>query len=177
MAGNLEFKTLVKDQVLAQIGPAGGDMRGAQGAPLSVDNVQNLIRRNFAELGDNFAYKVDAAYMGARSTMYQDWLKQQPQVVAQVTDRVSYSLNRWAAYGMVHTLAPVTFTDNGSGIVLNNTNNADVYYTIDGSDPMGPNGVISGSAIKYTGSEVLPYSAKLTVRPFTTNNWGPITSR
>jgi hypothetical protein len=79
---------------------------------------------------------------------------------------------------MVHTLNPVTFVDTGSGIVLNNpNNNTTVYYTLDGSDPMGPDGTReSATARIYRPAEVLPYSAKLTVRAFTTNNWGPKTS-
>ena len=176
-AGNLEFKTMVKDQVLAQIGPYTGDLTGAAGAPLSVANVQGLIKQNFEELNNNFAYKVDAAYMGARSSIYQDWLNMQPKVQSQTVDRVQYSLQMWAAYGMAHTLNPVEIINDGSGIVLRNPNNTDVYYTTDGSDPMGPNGVISSSAIKYTASVVLPASGKLTVRPFTTNNWGPISTK
>jgi len=175
--GNLEFKTLVKDQVLQQIGPSSGDLKGAPGAPLSLASVQQLISQNFAELNNNFAYKVDAAYMGARSSIYQDWLNMQTKVQSQTVDRVSYSLQRWAAYGMAHTLSPVTINDTGSGLSLNNPNNTDVYYTTDGSDPMGPDGTVSSSAVKYTKSSVLPYSDKLTVRPFTTNNWGPITNK
>ena len=176
-AGNLEFKTLVKDQVLAQIGPNSGDLAGAPGAPLSVDNVQYLIAQNFEELNSNYAYKVDAAYMGARSGIYQDWLNMQPKVQNQTVDRVKYSLQMWSTYGMAHTLSSVTFTNTGSGIVLNNPNNTDVYYTTDGADPMGPDGVISASAVKYIPSTVLPDSVILTVRPFAANNWGPLTSK
>jgi len=71
----------------------------------------------------------------------------------------------------------VEIINDGSGIVLRDPNNSDVYYTTDGSDPMGPNGVISSSAIKYTSPEVLSSFTKLTVRPFTTNNWGPISTK
>ncbi|MCL2883073.1 MAG: chitobiase/beta-hexosaminidase C-terminal domain-containing protein [Coriobacteriia bacterium] len=177
-AGNLEFKTLVKDQVLQQIGPYSGNLTGAPGAPLSVANVQNLILKNYEQLDNNSVYKVDAAFMGARVSIYQDWVNIQPNIQLQTYDRVSYTLQMWAAYGMVHTLSPVTFTDNGSGIVLNNPNSGtDVYYTTNGSDPMGPDGVVSSAATKYTAGTVLPYTGKITVRAFTTNNWGPITSK
>jgi len=176
-AGNLEFKTLVKDQVLAQIGPAGGTWAGAPGAPLSVDNVRGLIQENFSQLNNNCAYKVDAAYMGARSTIYQDWLNMQAKVHSQMTDRVRYSLEMWLAYGMAHTLGPVTFTASGANVTLGNPNGGtDVYYTADGTDPMGPDGVISGAAVKYAAGTVLPASAKLTVRPYKANNWGPISA-
>jgi len=141
-----------------------------------VANVSSLIQQNYLALYNNKAYKVDAAYMGASSTIYQDWLNMQSKVQSQLTDRVKYSLQEWAAYGMAHTLNPVTITNNGSGLTLANPNSTDAYYTTDGSDPMGPNGVVSSSAVKYAAGSVLPSSAKLTVRPFTTNNWGPKTS-
>ncbi|MDR2903382.1 MAG: CotH kinase family protein, partial [Clostridiales bacterium] len=63
MNGNLEFKTLVKDQVLKQFGTNG---RGS--TPLSVENVQALIQKNYDALYHSSAYKVDAAFMGMRST-------------------------------------------------------------------------------------------------------------
>lgn len=171
-AGNLEFKTLVKDQVLKQIGPANGDFAGAAGAPLSVANVRQLILDNQKQI--DAAYKLDAAYMGARTTIYKDWLAAQVKIQAQVPDRVKYNLEMWTKYGMAHTLQNVSIIPSGSGVVLNNPNaNTDVYYTTDGTDPMGANGVVSSNATKYTAGTVLPKTASLTIRAFTTNNWGP----
>lgn len=176
-AGNLEFKTLVKDQVLLQIGPASGDYRGSQGAPLSVDNVQKVIAENVAEL--NEVYQLDAAFMSARANMYQDWVKCQIKVQNQVPDRVKFSLEMWAKYNMAHTLAAVSIVNSGSGVVLSNPNLATVkvYYTMDGTDPMGADGIISSSAIQYTDEVVLNSGGKLTIRPYTDNNWGPLTVR
>ena len=177
-AGNLEFRTMVRDQVLIQIGPFGGDMRGACGAPLSVDNVNRLIQKNFDMLNDTHAYRVDAAFMGARPTMHREWEAIHPRILRQTEDRVSFSLQMWAAYGMVHTLQAVAIEDTGSGVVLHNPNpNTHVYFTTDGTDPMGPNGTISTSATRYTPGTVLPSNARLTIRAFTTNNWGPLTTR
>lgn len=172
-AGNLEFKTLVKDQVLQQIGPASGDFAGADGAPLSVANVRQLILDNQKEL--DAAYKVDAAFMGARSTIYKDWLTLQTKVQNQVPDRVKFSLDMWTKYGMAHTLQNVNVLKTGTGVTLENPNaNTDIYYTTDGSDPMGADGVISSKAVKYTPGTVLSKTTPLTMRAFTTNNWGPI---
>ncbi|WP_430535269.1 FN3 associated domain-containing protein [Listeria rocourtiae] len=173
-AGNLEFKTLVKDQVLAQIGAASGDFTGAEGAPLSVANVKQLIASNQQEI--DAAYKLDAAYMGARSTMYKDWLNVQVKVQNQMSDRVRYSLEMWAKYGMAHTLQAVKVVASDGGVVLENPNaGTDIYYTTDGSDPMGANGVVSNAATKYEAGAVLDANTKITVRAFTTNNWGPLT--
>ncbi|MBC1459167.1 immunoglobulin-like domain-containing protein [Listeria newyorkensis] len=172
-AGNLEFKTLVKDQVLKQIGPANGDFAGAADAPLSVANVRQLILENQQQI--DAAYKLDAAFMGARTSIYKDWLATQVKVQAQVPDRVKYNLEMWTKYGMAHTLQNVSIIPSGSGVVLNNPNaNTDTYYTTDGTDPMGADGVVSSKATKYTAGTVLPKTTKLTVRAFTTNNWGPM---
>lgn len=67
-AGNLEFKTLVKDAVLTYIGPASGDFAGSDDAPLSVKNVQQKMIENVNEL--DILYKVDAAYMGFVNNVY-----------------------------------------------------------------------------------------------------------
>ncbi|MBC1501336.1 hypothetical protein HB943_12055 [Listeria weihenstephanensis] len=172
-AGNLEFKTLVKDQVLAQIGPANGNFTGTTGAPLSVNNVQQLILDNQKELDS--AYKLDAAFMGARSTIYKDWLTMQTKVQSQMTDRVKFSLEMWLKYNMAHTLQNVNIVTTNTGVTLDNPNaNTDVYYTTDGSDPMGADGVVSSKATKYTPGTTLDKTTTLTVRAFTTNNWGPM---
>lgn len=174
-AGNLEFKTRVKDQVLKQIGPASGDFKGAKGAPLSVDNVKAVLNSNISEL--DHSYKLDAAFMSARSNMYQNWKTYQTKVLNQVDDRVKFSLESWLKYGMAHTLDAVKLQESGGGIVLQNPNSStDVYYTTDGSDPMGADGKVSTKAEKYTQGTVIPDDAKVVARPFTTNNWGPITS-
>ncbi|EUJ32668.1 FN3 associated domain-containing protein [Listeria cornellensis] len=118
----------------------------------------------------------DAAYMGARSTMYKDWQNVQVKAQNQTADRVKYSLEMWTKYGMTHTLQGVKILANGVGVELENPNaGTDIYYTTDGSDPMGANGVVSSTATKYEAGTTLDANAKLTVRAFTTNNWGPIT--
>jgi hypothetical protein len=174
-AGNLEFRTMVKDQVLKQIGPFGGDMRGALGAPLSVDNVNELIQMNFDMLNDTHAYRVDAAWMGFPDS-YRLWYNRHSLVLRQTEERVRHSLNRWAHFGMVHTLDAVNIEETATGFVLDNPNrNIHAYFTTNGSDPMGPNGYVSEFATRYSPGTVLPLDAVINVRAFTTNNWGPLT--
>ncbi|MGX7245437.1 FN3 associated domain-containing protein [Enterococcus quebecensis] len=171
--GNLEFKTFVKDQVLKQIGPAKGDFKGAKGAPLSVDNVQRVILDNTKEL--ELPYKLDAAFMATRKTIYTDWLKQQEKVIPQVEDRVKFSLQMWQKYNMAHTLDPVEISNKNEQLVFTNPNvETEVYYTLDGTDPMGPNGSISESAVKFESNTALNSQSTVTVRAFQANNWGPI---
>ena len=78
---------------------------------------------------------------------------------------------------MAHTLKAVTVNPVSGGHTLVNPNSStEVYYTTDGSDPMGPDGSVSVSAKKYTAGAVISGGANLKVRAFTTNNWGPLSS-
>lgn len=172
-AGNLEFKTLVKDQVLTQFGPVNSNLAQST-TPLSINNVTNQIQTNIDELTQT--YKLDAAFMGARKTMYQDWINQQVKVLNQVPDRVQFSLNMWSKYNMAHTLEPVIISSEASQLKLNNpNNNSIIYYTLDGSDPMGADGQVSPQATWYKPDTQLTKDAKLTIRAFSPNNWGPLT--
>ncbi|MDR1392872.1 MAG: chitobiase/beta-hexosaminidase C-terminal domain-containing protein [Bifidobacteriaceae bacterium] len=175
-AGNLEFKTQFKDTLLEMVGPASGDFLGAPGAPLSAANIQAIMTEEIANV--DLIYQLDAAFMGDRATIYRDWVANNPKVVAQATDRVKYTLDRWSHYKMVHTLIPVTVTNAQGGYVLTSTNasSVKVYYTTDGSDPMGANGVVSPKATLYKAGTVIPAGTSLTIRPFTTNNWGPLSA-
>ncbi|MBP1040913.1 chitobiase/beta-hexosaminidase C-terminal domain-containing protein [Vagococcus sp. BWB3-3] len=172
-AGNLEFKTLVKDEVLTQFGPVTSNLSQST-TPLSISNVTNQIQRNIDELKD--AYKLDAAFMGARKTMYQDWLNQQVKILNQVPDRVQFSLDMWAKYQMAHSYKPVEISQAAAELKLTNPNpNTITYYTLDGSDPMGANGVIAPQAFVYKAETKLPEDAQLTIRAYSANNWGPLT--
>ncbi|MDR0959167.1 MAG: chitobiase/beta-hexosaminidase C-terminal domain-containing protein [Propionibacteriaceae bacterium] len=176
---NLEFRTIVKDRVLELIGEASGDFRGAEGAPLSVDNVTEILKQEQATL--DVPYRLDAAFMADNANIYQDWLENNAKVLNQVNDRVAFNLERWAYYGMTHTLAPVTATSDEAGSVLTSADESvAIFYTLDGSDPLGANGAAPGedganpSALVYQG-ETLPVGATITARAHTTGNWGPLT--
>lgn len=172
-AGNLEFKTLVKDAVLTYMGPASGDFSGSDDAPLSVANVTKMIRKNAKEL--DTSYKVESAFYGFNQNVYTSWLALQTTVENQLVDRVKFNLEQWRAYGMTHTLGHVEILEGEDGIRLQNPNeNTVVYYTVDGSDPMGADGVVNEHARLYVEGAILQEET-LTIRPFTTNNWGPKT--
>jgi hypothetical protein len=163
-AGNLEFKTLVKDMVLKAYGTADSPLREA--------NVRSVISSAVEEL--TIPYRLDAAFMGVRKTIYTEWLAYQPSVLNQVSDRVAVNMENWAKYNMTHTLKAIEATAAGDGYTLNTTSTSTirVYYTTDGSDPMGANGAVSSTAMEYTSGTV---PAGAVIRPFQTNNWGPKT--
>ena len=179
--GNLEFKTLVKDAVLTHIGPAKAPWAGTPGAALSVSNITAKVHSLVAEL--DLVYKVDAAYMGHTSAMYDLWKKTfYPRVIAETPARVKYSLEKWLSIGLAHTLDYVTIHSNQeitptTAISFTSPNAATtlVYYTKDGSDPMGNDGAISPKALKYTAAFNLPLgNYTIVTRAYTANNWGPL---
>ncbi len=185
-AGNLEFKTLVKDYVLDAFGPVSGVGAGDAKYPISIQNVQEKIRAAQAEL--DLAYKLDAAWYSPNSTRYNDWKNACTRIIAQVPARVNLSLSKWNEFGLAHNLQAVTINAGttigaNDAITFNNPNtatNVQIYYTTDGSDPMGNDGVISSSAKLYsaaTGFKLSVGEYKLVVRPFITNNWGPKTKQ
>lgn len=173
-AGNLEFKTQVKDRVLQYMGPSSGTLLGAPGAPLSHDNVLRLLDVNQEALDKPYA--LDAAFMGENNTIYSMWKKEQTDIETQLTDRVQFSLTMWKKYGMAHTLEAASGTEDAAGVVLAHpATEGDLYYTLDGTDPMGADGVVSPAAQKYTGALTnVPAGTKITTRAFMPNNWGPL---
>lgn len=182
-AGNLEFKTLVKDAVLQYMGPASGNFSGTDGATLSVVNVQNKIKSTMTEL--DRLYKLDAAYMGYTGNVYEQWKNVDgPRIIAQVPERVSFNLKKWLEYNMAHTLLPNEIPTSSTikktdQIQISNPNSGtQVYYTLNGTDPMGNDGVISQEAHLYNGTFTLPVGTyNIMTRAFTTNNWGPKSSK
>jgi hypothetical protein len=185
--GNLEFKTLIKDQILKSIGQASGNYQGAEGAPLSVANVKKEMTNAVAQL--DLIYKLDAAYMatnpvynGGRATRYSDWKNiDYPRILAQIPERTSFTLKYWKHFGLTHTLSPAVINtgsaiDNNTSITIDNPNaNTQLYYATDGSDPMGNDGVVSPKAQLYSKEFTLPVgNYTLVTRAFTTNNWGPL---
>jgi hypothetical protein len=184
-AGNLEFKTLVKDYVLESFGPIAGKAGyGTDDVPLSVANVTKKINESVAEL--DLVYKLDAAFYGFAANTYTLWKNTvYPRIIGQVPERVSFSLAKWNEWGMAHDLEAVGLnaesevTENTPVFFTNPNIDAQVYYTLDGSDPMGNDGTVSSEANLYDASTGLILSAgsyKIVTRAFKTNDWGPKTA-
>jgi hypothetical protein len=79
---------------------------------------------------------------------------------AYLPTRFQFNLDKWLEKGLKHTLLPVTFNQPSGTVttpVLATNPNANgvIYYTLDGSDPMGLDGVISASAKLYTNNLML----------------------
>ncbi len=175
-AGNLEFKTMVKDLVLVLLGPATGNFEGGANSPLSIKNVTTKMVNTIKALEK--VYKLDAAFQsfGDRKDVYSLWLNvEHPRILQQVPERVSFSIKKWLEYNMAHTLPPVEISTNDNTLTIDNpVDGTYVYYTLDGSDPMGNDGVVAG--ILYSDAVALNLgngSYRVVARAFEKNNWGP----
>ena len=95
--------------------------------------------------------------------------------------RYQYNLNKWLEKGLAHTLLPVVFSQPSgvatSDLTATNPNNQGIiYYTIDGSDPMGNDGVINPLAKSYVNALELKTGANTVVaRVYLNGEFGPKT--
>ncbi|RZK64107.1 MAG: lamin tail domain-containing protein, partial [Pedobacter sp.] len=168
---------------MKNIGPASGNFAGTDGAPLSVLRVQQKMNETVAEL--DRIYKLDAAFMGYNNNVYNQWKTvDHPRILAQVPERVSFNLNKWKEYNMAHTLSAANIitadviTEAESIQIINSNSGTQLYYTLNGTDPMGNDGVVSANAYLYNTAFTLPAgNYNIVTRAFTTNNWGPIASK
>lgn len=170
--GNLEFKTLVKDQVLMQM--------QTDGAPLTAAALQAKVQSAAQEL--DLIYKVDAAWLAFSSNTYNLWKQSNTRIINEMPERVNYNIAKWLSHGLAHTLSKTTINcaaeiiDETTVTITNPNSGTQVYYTINGTDPMGNDGIVSPDAKLYNTGFLLPVGNYTIVsRAFTTNNWGPIT--
>ncbi|MEG0256527.1 MAG: chitobiase/beta-hexosaminidase C-terminal domain-containing protein, partial [Vagococcus sp.] len=90
----------------------------------------------------------------------------------------AFSQDMWKKYNMAHTLNPVQIVEKeNQQLLFSSSQKATIYYTTDGTDPMGADGTISKSAVKYSKDSIPSTNDKLTIRAFEPNNWGPIVSK
>jgi len=183
--GNLEFRTIVKDEVALAF--------EGEGAPLGAQNVSARIRAEVEKLLP--VYRLDAAYTACGDYIADMWPESAQDVIDSLEGRVAFSRAMWEAHGLAHTLLPVRIeaeaasgaqgasggAQSASGeskpaakYALDNPNaGAQTYYTLDGSDPMGADGAIAGTPYA-SGSLPLPVGAKVRARAYAAGNWGPL---
>jgi hypothetical protein len=90
------------------------------------------------------------------------WYDEQDRLVYDYfPDRTGLLLDFLWDAGMVPSIDPPTFNQYGGHVTEDfrleiNTPNGDIYYTVNGSDPRLIGGSISGNAVHYTGSFIVP---------------------
>jgi hypothetical protein len=101
--------------------------------------------------------------------------------IAHLPTRYQYNLNKWFQKGLTHTLSPVLFSQpsgavTGTVTATNPNNQGIIYYTIDGSDPMGNDGIVNPLAKTYVSALELKTGANTVVaRVYLNGEFGPKT--
>jgi hypothetical protein len=170
---NLEFLTMVKDRVRQHL-------QQPKGA-LSINRLAQKIDESVAQM--NYSYKLDVAKWGYDPNLHTVWAVQNQRIKDELNTRIPEVISRFAAKGLVHTLEPAPVNHPSGNLVstdsfriVNPNPNTPIYYTLDGSDPMGNDGVISPSARLYNrnNSFLTGGQYQIVTRAFlNNNNWGP----
>ena len=144
--GNKELKTLVRDRVYEAFQKPNGALTVSR-ITTKLTDLKSVIRPVFnMELARfNKTFYNDTPYFD----------EEYDENIAHLPIRFQYNLNKWLEKGLAHTLLPITF-NQPNGVVttpvlaLNPNNQGVIYYTLDGSDPMGNDGIINSAAKIYT---------------------------
>jgi HYR domain/Secretion system C-terminal sorting domain/Fn3 associated/Lamin Tail Domain len=172
-SGNKEFKTLVRDRVYeAMQKPTGALTAGRLATKLNELRSVLLPAFNMELARFNKTFYNNNPY-------YDEEFNAE---IAYLPTRFSFTLNKWLEKGLTHTLVPVTFNQpSGSTVTTpvlatNPNNRGVVYYTVDGSDPMGNDGIISPLARLYSNQLVLNTGVNNVVaRVYFNTEFGPKT--
>lgn len=128
--------------------------------PLTVANAQNLVRARMAEIDE--AVVGEAARWGGGCTRT-DWLNACAQVLEFIQRRHPVLMSQYRSKGWLPAVpAPFASLENGSraplGTGITVTAQGSFYYTTDGTDPLGPDGQPTATAIRAlpTGENVPP---------------------
>jgi hypothetical protein len=141
--GNKEFKTLVRDRVYEAFQRPNGALTAAR-LLTKLNELKAIVRP---------AWNMDYALFdeAGRSNFDLEFSAN----TAYLPTRFQFNLDKWLEKGLKHTLLPVTFNQPSGTVTtpvlaINPNANGSIYYTLDGSDPMGLDGIISAAAKLYT---------------------------
>lgn len=143
---NKEFKTLVRDRVYEAFQKSNGAL------------TVNRINAKLAELKTIIRPVFNMELARFNKTFYNDspyFDEEYDANIAHLPTRYQYNLNKWLEKGLAHTLLPITFNQPSGTVTtpvlaINPNNKGIIYYTLDGSDPMGNDGIINPAAKIYT---------------------------
>ena len=170
---NKEFKTLVRDRVYEAFQKNNGALTVGRIAT-KLNELKTIIRPVFnMELARfNKTFYNDNPYFDEEFNAN----------LAHLPTRYQYNLNKWLEKGLTHTLLPVTFNQPSGTVTTpvlatNPNNRGVVYYTLNGSDPMGNEGAINPLARLYTTRLALNTGVnKVVARVYFNTEFGPKTT-
>jgi hypothetical protein len=172
--GNKEFKTLVRDRVRETMQTPNGALT-VERITAKLNELKSVIRPVF---------NMELARFNATNYNNNPYYDQEFDAdIAYLPTRFSFTLAKWLENGLAHTLLPVTFSlPSGTNVkvpvtVANPNGVGDVYYTIDGSDPMGNDGDIRPTAILYANQLALNVGTNNVIaRVYYNGEFGPKTT-
>ena len=166
---NLEFMTTVRDDVYTYL--------EQENSVLSTKYFTNKI--NALTNSIDKSYKLDVSRWGFRRDLYSLWKTETKRIISELPSRFATVHSNLASRGLTHTLEKSIVSKENQTIMIENPNqNANLYFTTDGSDPMGDDGSISSSAMNYKEHKNEldnTNTGYIIIRAHTQNNWGPKT--
>jgi hypothetical protein len=171
-SNNKEFKTLVRDRVYEALQKPNGALTIPR-ITTKLTELKNIVRPVF-----------DLELSRFNQTFYNDnpyFDEEYNANLEHLPIRYQYNLDKWLEKGLAHTLLPVTFSQPSGNVSVevtaaNPNNQGIIYYTVDGSDPMGNDGVIAPLAKTYTNRLQLNLGLNTVVaRVLFNGEWGPKT--
>ncbi len=171
-SNNKEFKTLVRDRVY--------EAMQLPNAPLTPARIQTKL-----EALKNAIYPAFWMELARfNRTLYNNnpyFDQEYNGNIAHLPTRYQYNLNKWFEKGLTHTLSPVIFSQPSGNVTsavtaANPNNQGIVYYTTDGSDPMGNDGIVNPLAKLYANALDLKTGVNTVVaRVYLNGDFGPKT--
>jgi hypothetical protein len=172
-SNNKEFKTLVRDRVYEALQKSNGALTVPR-ITTKLTELKNVVRPVF-----------DLELARFNQTFYNNNPYFDAEYNANTTHlpiRYQYNLNKWLEKGLAHTLQPVVLSQPSGNVSVavtatNPNPQGTIYYTIDGSDPMGNDGIISPLAKIYTNQLQLNIGSNaVVVRVYLNGEFGPKTN-
>jgi hypothetical protein len=172
-SNNKEFKTLVRDRVYEAFQKPNGALTLGR-ITTKLEELKALVKPVFnLELARfNKTFYNDNPYFD----------EEYGENIAHLPTRYQHNLDKWLEKGLVHTLLPVTFSQPSGTVttpvlVINPNNKGTIYYTLDGTDPMGSEGTINPVARIYTTQLALNIGLnKVVARVYFNEEFGPKTT-
>jgi Fn3 associated/CotH kinase protein/Secretion system C-terminal sorting domain len=167
---NKEFVTLVRDRVYEAIQKPNAALTTAR-ITKKLEDLKMVIRPVF-----------DLELARFNQNTYSSFDREYSLNLTFLPARYQFNLGKWLERGLAHTLMPVTFSQPSGNVTeavtaTNPNNKGIIYYTTDGSDPMGNDGVINSTAKIYAGGlELKPGLNTIIARVYWNGDFGAKTN-
>jgi hypothetical protein len=172
-SGNKEFKTLVRDRVYEAFQKQNGALTVGR-ITTKLNELKSVIRPVF---------NMELARFNTTTYNNDPYFDEEfDKNIAHLPTRFQYNLDKWLEKGLKHNLLPVSFNQPAGTVTtpvlaINPNGKGVAYYTLDGSDPMGNDDIISPSAKFYINRLLFNQGEnKVVARVYNNGEFGPKTT-